>query len=616
MEQVDNTIIPIITQLGCKLPVQSISEFNSEYFFSACSAILRGINSKYNFPPALSKATAARYRECTKVAEAITELGYTSELGYNAFLYPEGPDMRKLLMWLVDKLPKVDDAKEADEVVGGGPSIEATIRTALSEWTRELWSPHSNKLPCHSVSTVPLAVPRDKEPSAEVLKYWTKYQPLVTQQAPQHSMLAPSLFELNTREIILAQQKEKEWDVRENKDEKANNISVVITEAFRSSLRTQGGTVGKTDSSMLMSAYSSETGTKPSSAFGRRVDFGQDRKTDVPTPAAAAAAPAAKPAEAELSAEAKEEIARQEREAKIEALRQQLQALREKRARYDAKIEEDVAMTRTIEGDLTEEDQKTGELEKGFKVKKRTIDLLPNAQENMQKLQEMADGAAQKLVDLAQQWEEHRGPLLAKYRKQKAGLADKKQDVGTKVDLIKRMRAEMKEKAQDIKEKDAIYAQAAEELSKMPKGVNRQVYVRRIMEIVKNLEKQKLEISKVLQDVHQVQKDINSLSQKAKRSFDVVDEIVFQAAKDKKDPVATQTYRNVVDMRDAFVDLVKGVEEVGKLKNESRDISSSIQALEARNTNQNMDQVQKDLSQVQEENKKLTSQIKKIREPK
>jgi len=134
------------------------------------------------------------------------------------------------------------------------------------------------------------------------------------------------------------------------------------------------------------------------------------------------------------------------------------------------------------------------------------------------------------------------------------------------------------------------------------------------MEIVKNLEKQKLVISKVLQDVHQVQKDINSLSQKAKRSFDVVDEIVFQAAKDKKDPTATQTYRNVVDMRDAFVDLVKGVEEVGKLKNETRDISSSIQALEARNTNQNMDQVQKDLKQVQEENKKLASQIKKLRE--
>lgn len=65
-------------------------------------------------------------------------------------------------------------------------------------------------------------------------------------------------------------------------------------------------------------------------------------------------------------------------------------------------------------------------------------------------------------------------------------------DVGIKVDQIKRMRAEMKEKSQDLREKDALYKQVLEELNKMPKSINRQVYVRRIMDIVKNLDKQKV----------------------------------------------------------------------------------------------------------------------------
>jgi predicted ribonuclease YlaK len=116
--------------------------------------------------------------------------------------------------------------------------------------------------------------------------------------------------------------------------------------------------------------------------------------------------------------------------------------------------------------------------------------------------------------------------------------------------------------------------QVLDELNKLPKSINRQVYVNRIMDIVKNLEKQKADIQKVLTavclpasvvacsillisftgqilvDVRRVQKDINSTSETSKRSFAVADEVVYQAAKTKKDPFSTQAYKNVIALRE------------------------------------------------------------------
>jgi hypothetical protein len=49
-------------------------------------------------------------------------------------------------------------------------------------------------------------------------------------------------------------------------------------------------------------------------------------------------------------------------------------------------------------------------------VKKRTYDLLPDVDTNLNALQASVESSAQTLVLLAAQWEKHRAPLLAQYR--------------------------------------------------------------------------------------------------------------------------------------------------------------------------------------------------------
>ena len=62
---------------------------------------------------------------------------------------------------------------------------------------------------------------------------------------------------------------------------------------------------------------------------------------------------------------------------------------------------------------------------------------------------------------------------------------------------IKKMRADIASMATQIREKEALTIKLKEEYDKMPKNINRTAYTYRIMDIIKQVRKQKTEIAKV-----------------------------------------------------------------------------------------------------------------------
>ncbi len=151
-------------------------------------------------------------------------------------------------------------------------------------------------------------------------------------------------------------------------------------------------------------------------------------------------------------------------------------------------------------------------------------------------------------------------PLVEEIRTTKDSVAKRKSDMKYKLDRIKQMREEMKRLAVEIREKDELVKQLMEELSKLPKQVQRTGYTRRIMDIMKNIEKQQITISGILKDTRETQKEINTASevrsrrpllhtalqpslvrcrmQVLGRSYTLADDLVFRAAKEKEDDPA------------------------------------------------------------------------------
>ena len=65
------------------------------------------------------------------------------------------------------------------------------------------------------------------------------------------------------------------------------------------------------------------------------------------------------------------------------------------------------------------------------------------------------------------------------------------------IEQIREMRLQMKGLAADLQSKEETYKEMLDAYTRMPKNVNRAVYTNRILDIVKQVKKQKVDINKV-----------------------------------------------------------------------------------------------------------------------
>ena len=132
MDQSDNIIIPILRNIGCNIDskVSSISEFTADTLVSSVSRCLSVIDStKYKkLPQVVPKSKTKQFRLGSQLSNAVKELGYRREVGYETFLYPNENDSRNLIRWLVsEKLPQnkgIKRSKRGRKNSGAGGSTD------------------------------------------------------------------------------------------------------------------------------------------------------------------------------------------------------------------------------------------------------------------------------------------------------------------------------------------------------------------------------------------------------------------------------------------------------------------------------------------------------------
>jgi len=296
-------------------------------------------------------------------------------------------------------------------------------------------------------------------------------------------------------------------------------------------------------------------------------------------------------------------------EAEIEALQATLSRLEEEITRLTSESQSFVGLVRQLEARLLEEDARRAGLEKVYRIRKPTLDMLPEADKNIAQLQAMSTAAAQKLLDLASEWEKHRVPLIEQYRVLKDSQLNKMDETKLKLEKVKEMRAKMKGLVEDIHLKEDHYKQLQDIYNALPKDLTRAVYTRRILEIVKNVKKQKVDIDKILIDTRALKKEINSVSETLGRVFAVVDELIFQDANVKKDSTAVQAYKHLAAMDEKFKNLCKVIEETGSTRNTVLNLEAKIEQIQLRTNSLNSERLEKDLDEIKTENQKLTAQI-------
>nr|XP_014354241.1 PREDICTED: coiled-coil domain-containing protein 22 [Latimeria chalumnae] len=594
MEEVDKILIHSLRQAGSDVPdeVETIKQFSTELIVEAVVRCLRVIDPSLGngishlLPPGMS----ARFRIGMSLAQACQRAGKSVVLQR---------------------------------------SIAARIKEELSL----LWVPP----PCRTPSilrtqssgsmkpfhTEPLTLPSNMAASTknipkELKDYSDKYLPPVSAQPSQHAFLPSSLLERNTADVSPVAEWETEWKSQgllsrlspeEYKTRKRQRLQKRIQDQLRQCAQRHAESHSvphaASDLADLLKSYSVGEGGDVLAKGSRFTHIEKFTFTQEPEKlanqmqAAADHLPSSKKSEQDIQAQQEEEV---------RSLRLQLDTLSLKMEEVGTDMKKLTLTITQVEDELTQTRLAVTEKEDVIRVKKRTVDLLPDAENNLAKLQVVVESSAQRVVNLASQWEKHRVPLIEEHRKLKELRDGRELESSRRLSEIKDLHERIKQTAEEARRKEGLYKQLLAEYENYPKDVSRSAYTHRILEIVGNIKKQKEEITKILSDTKELQKEINHLTGKLDRTFVVTDELVFKDA--KRDEAVRKAYKYLAALHENCTQLIQTIEDTGTIMREIRDLEEQIETENGNRTLSNLERILEDYRAMKHENAALVAKMK------
>ncbi|XP_042308345.1 coiled-coil domain-containing protein 22 isoform X1 [Sceloporus undulatus] len=628
MEEVDKILIHSLRLSGTDIPdeVQSIREFTTELIVESVVRCLRvispsvGAGLSHILPPGMS----ARFRIGMSLAQACQDLGYQGEVGYQTFLYSSEPEIRRLLLFLVEKLPR-DASEDADQPVGKSTTLHKAIAAAIKEQLAIPWVPpacRTRRLQLLQGSCLlkrfqaqPLVLPRESDPilgrvSQERKEFFDKFLPPVSAQLSRPTSLVPSLLELNMAELSTAQEWENEWKSQglgsrmtpeEYRQWKHQRLQRRLLDQLRQTVPRVGPAhLGTTSGDLIQLLGTFGTGHEHAGALAKGSRFTHSQhlayKQEAETPVQVQTLPISRSSEQEL---------REHQAAELEALESELDRLGGQITELESQMST-LGLTLTqVEGEVRQGQLGVTEQEQVLRVKGQTVELLPDAENNMAKLQVVVESSAKRVIQLAAQWEKHRVPLIQEFRDLKALHDSKELESSQRLSEIRELHDRIRSAADEAKHKDDLYKQLVMELESLPKDVSRSAYTQRILEIVSNIRKQKEEITKILSDTKELQKEINGLTGKLDRTFAVTDELVFKDA--KRDEAVRKAYKYLAALHENCSQLIQTIEDTGTILREIRDLEEQIESETSKKTLSNLERILVDYRAMKQENAVLLS---------
>uniref|UniRef100_A0A8C1U3S1 Coiled-coil domain-containing protein 22 n=1 Tax=Cyprinus carpio TaxID=7962 RepID=A0A8C1U3S1_CYPCA len=595
MEEVDRILIHSLREAGTDIDedVQSVKQFTSELIVEAVVKCLRVIDPalgnglSHLLPPGMS----ARFRLGMSLAQACQDVGFKGEIGYQTFLYSNEPEIRSLFMFLVEKLPR-ESAEASDQPAGKSALLQRAIAAQIKEQSSVPWLPPSCRLPihrktqssgpCYSFHAQPLSLPYSVKVSSrkQPKEYWRNYLLPVTAQPSQHASVPASLLENHISELSATQEWESEWNSQgllsrltpeEYRSRKKARLQKRIEEQLRAAAQPRPDTHGATRSTsdlaeLLQSFGGASTGGDVLTKGTRFTHTEKFTFTQVPISIC------------------------------LLKLMGQGSHMLENLGFCNA-----VLFVMENNSDMI---VSNGEKENSIKMKRQTIDLLPDTENNLLKLQ------VHKSHNRTHLYHPHSEPKTNNKNRNNSTVQTElnRSESSRKLSEIKDLHDKIRQSAEEAKKKESLYKQLLTEFETLSKDVSRSAYTMRILEIVGNIKKQKEEITKILSDTKDLQKEINSLTGKLDRTFAVTDELVFKDA--KKDESVRKSYKYLAALHENCTQLIQTIEDTGTIMREIRDLEEQIDTENGKRTVSNLEKILEDYKAIRQENSALAAKIR------
>ncbi|CAF1377045.1 unnamed protein product, partial [Didymodactylos carnosus] len=252
-------------------------------------------------------------------------------------------------------------------------------------------------------------------------------------------------------------------------------------------------------------------------------------------------------------------------------------------------------------------------LSKEIVLKKQATEYILSINPETERLQNAIEKLKVKLTTLESQWNDIRQTLAEQKDTINKSLSDRLSQTNEKLQMINDMKQKGRLLMTDIKDKGEIFQRLNGEYEqqktklKNKQDNNRQFFTKQILEIVANTTKQKEEINKTIIETRVLQKDLNRLTEKLERTFQVTDTRLFKDA--KVDECARRSYKMLITLHCDCDFVYKIVEEIGVIIREIRELEDQIEVEAQKNMSTNLETLLNEYKKIKGENMALKSKV-------
>ena len=547
--EADGLLLSTISQLeGSQIPpgTESLEELRPEHIYSAaanCINIIRQDSNYTPFPTNLPDVPSARFKQCANLADQLADLGFPVDIGFGAFLYPNEADTRRILLFLYEKLPRVETT--AEDETSRDTKLTARMRASVASWMLQPWLP----LAWQSICTTP---------SSKI-------------SALRRGLRTARLAQLAQQDIFTSDMVQAYHGVRFPHAD--HSVSPV---------------------------YEFEESGISNSCLGRFAFF--EQKDSAPTVSVPEPAAELEEAKTESAVERAERLETH----RLQIMRKSLEEAIAKRdaaiQRRAAALAEEGALRAQIEAVKRDFAEKVADCEtilRQQRASEKLLSMAANPERSRQELECALAAVAEKDETLRTAWEETRKPLVIELDAAITRDRISRESMSQNIAAVKNLRAEARNLNAQLSAREEEEKKLNSFVQAMAPVPGRSTYTNRIHEIVKNVRKQDVEIGRVIADIRKAQKSINTSTDLVRRVYGETDEFIFRAA--REDEAAKKCYPLLSALHAAFEELDTIICSRGHVSNACRTLQLKIDSLTARGDAAAVEQIASDLRKLRSE---------------
>lgn len=589
MEEVDNLLIHSLQQIPFKFTasITDISALESPELLIQITISMLNLINNLDMPVEIPMTLSAKYKLCMKLAEMIKGLGYTSELNFNAFLYPNLKDVRNILACLLENMPKEEnEVTVLDET--SSQIYWRKVKECIRSWASENWQAPFETLQQMKFRNI-LALYDGADLNPDLHSAWSHYQSTRTNYKLRLGRSDPN--SLLTSQIHLAQSvqiKSSDTDFILKSSTKAKEAPQIAKQDLAES---------RLPSLQEVLERAAELTEESAGNFNLQSEYTKVEEEIMK--------PEEKKVENEISNEdelgiepEKETVKEPEnRQEEINNLENKLQQLYEE-------VQNSEALIATAKAELTKLAQNTKNLKTENESLKKDLEQkhkLASAlnEGNTLSIETEITELQSNLAKMQKEWEEYKEPIIEEMKEKHIRIEKLKESYSDKIEEIKQMKSELSEIAEEAEMKEEILEMLKIEDAKGSSAMNRNAFVKKITETIEKLRTQKKGITRIIKDINGMKKSVELSRESLKRVDSGTEDLVFQDA--KKNSSSKVIYKLLVDLRENYENLIRNVEDQYRVQTRISDLEIRIEAVLARNSKHDIEKLKADLEKIKSE---------------